>query len=80
MTQLTHVFFSYKIGPTIFDYNKRQIQLTVIQLSGGHCTIITLSFPTHSYNTLVKGIILRITTLLKQALFLIHFHSEKTFF
>jgi hypothetical protein len=28
----------YMTGPYIFDYIKRLIQLTVIPLSGGHCT------------------------------------------
>ena len=26
------------MGPVIFDYNKRLILLSVIQLSGGHCS------------------------------------------
>jgi hypothetical protein len=28
----------YMMGPTIFDYNKRLVLLSVIQLSGGNCT------------------------------------------
>jgi hypothetical protein len=27
----------YKIGPALFDYNKRLIQLSVIQSSNEHC-------------------------------------------
>ncbi len=30
------------VGPAIFDYNKRLIQLTMIPLSGGHCIIIDI--------------------------------------
>ncbi len=40
MIQLTDVFcelFSYITGSLISDYYKRLIQLSVIQLSGGHC-------------------------------------------
>ncbi len=29
------VLFLYRMGPAIFDYNKRLILLSVIQLSGG---------------------------------------------
>jgi hypothetical protein len=28
------------MGPALFDFNMRLIQLSVIQLSGGHCTCI----------------------------------------
>jgi len=40
MIQLTEVFcllFSDKEGSVASDHNKRLIQLSVIQLSGGHC-------------------------------------------
>ncbi len=38
MIQLTEVCCYCTNGPAISDYNKRLILLTVIQLSGGHCT------------------------------------------
>jgi len=40
MIQLTDVFcvlFRYTTVSLLSDYNKRLIQLSVIQLSGGHC-------------------------------------------
>jgi len=46
------------MGPALFDYNMRLIQLSVIQLSGGHCIqfwqslIVIMSF--HSRCTLMK--------------------------
>jgi hypothetical protein len=51
MNQLTNVFcvlFTCN-GAAIFDYNKRLILLSVIQLSGGHC--IHIIFETAILNT-----------------------------
>jgi hypothetical protein len=39
MIQLTDVYCLSIRGPAIFDYNKRLILISVIQLSGEHCTI-----------------------------------------
>ncbi len=44
MIQLTDVFcelFRCEMGPVISDYNTRLILLSVIQLSGGHCNLIS---------------------------------------
>jgi len=41
MIQLNDVIYEiyrYITGSVIFDYYKRLIQLSVIQLSGGHCS------------------------------------------
>jgi len=50
MIQLTDVFcvlFRYITGSLLSDYNKRLIQLSMIQLSGGHC-IVKLELTTTS--------------------------------
>jgi len=39
LTDVSCVPFRYVMGSLLSDYNKRLIQLSVIQLSGGHCTV-----------------------------------------
>jgi len=56
------MYFVYSwgtMGPALSDYNMRLILLSVIQLSGGHCTT-SFRFYEHLYEVLVNNVKLKL--------------------
>ena len=45
------------MGPVISDYNKRLILLSVIQISGGHCSFIRIIYPSQDQSLHVHDIL-----------------------